>query len=83
MSQDHKVFRNILHVIKGPESPTPIDNWTNFCIFPLMKTPRYSVIPKYLTLARNSKIGLFEKHFEESCFSRSVDLGTRLMKSKD
>ena len=54
-----------------------------FCIFSLMKTSRYSVIPIYLTLPRNRKIGLCEKHFEESCFSKSVDLGTRLMKSKD
>ena len=36
----------------------------------------------FFSLPRNRKITLCEEHFEESCFSKSVDLGRRLMKSK-
>ena len=37
----------------------------------------------FFSLPRNRKITLCEEHFEESCFSESVDLGRRLMKSKE
>ena len=36
-----------------------------------------------LSLPRNRKICLCEEHFEESSFSKSVDLGRRLMNIKD
>ena len=35
------------------------------------------------SLLKNKKIGLCKEYFEESCFNKSVDLGRRLMNSKD
>ena len=37
----------------------------------------------FFSLPKNRKVALCEEHFDESCFSRSVDLGRRLMNGED